>query len=341
MVAGIRTPQPISELEKWNPAVYNQLREITTMLEKHYRDMQDFEFTIQDGKLYMLQTRNGKRTGPAAVRIAVEMVEEGLIRRKKPCCASIRSSSISSCTRCSIPPPRRSLTKLATGLPASPGAAVGTVVFTADDAVEPVRQGARHPGPQRDRARRHSRHGSGQGHSHLARRHDQPRGRGLRAAWAPPASPAPSRSRSTSTRRKSRSRSNGKAITLKEGDWISLDGSTGEVFAGQANTIDADPTSGVLATLHELGRRVPRQLRRARQCRHPARRQGRPQVRRRRHRPVPHRAHVLRRGPHRAHAGHDSGARREDPPQGARRSCCPCSARISPACSKPWTASRW
>ncbi len=83
VVAGIRTPHPISELETWNPAVYNQLREITTMLEKHYRDIQDFEFTIQDGKLYMLQTRNGKRTGPAAVRIAVEMVGEGLIDKKE------------------------------------------------------------------------------------------------------------------------------------------------------------------------------------------------------------------------------------------------------------------
>ena len=82
VVAGIRTPHPIAELEKWNPAVYNQLREITTMLEKHYRDMQDFEFTIQDGKLYMLQTRNGKRTGPAAVRIAVDMVGERLITQE-------------------------------------------------------------------------------------------------------------------------------------------------------------------------------------------------------------------------------------------------------------------
>ena len=83
VVSGIRTPHPISELEKWNAAVYNQLREITTMLEKHYHDIQDFEFTIQDGKLYMLQTRNGKRTGPAAVRIAVEMVEEGLITKEE------------------------------------------------------------------------------------------------------------------------------------------------------------------------------------------------------------------------------------------------------------------
>ena len=79
VVAGIRTPVHISELEKIQPDVYNQLREITTRLEKHYRDMQDFEFTIQDGRLYMLQTRNGKRTGRAAVRVAIQMVEEGLI----------------------------------------------------------------------------------------------------------------------------------------------------------------------------------------------------------------------------------------------------------------------
>src|SRR5579884_3701428 len=83
VVAGIRTPHPISELEKWNAAVYQQLHEITTMLEKHYRDVQDFEYTIQDGKLYMLQTRNGKRTGPAAVRIAVEMMQEGLISKEE------------------------------------------------------------------------------------------------------------------------------------------------------------------------------------------------------------------------------------------------------------------
>src|SRR6516162_2466464 len=81
VVAGIRTPVHISELEKIMPDVYNQLRDITTRLEKHSRDMQDFEFTIQDGRLYMLQTRNGKRTGRAAVRVAIQMVEEGLITK--------------------------------------------------------------------------------------------------------------------------------------------------------------------------------------------------------------------------------------------------------------------
>src|SRR4029077_10817032 len=83
VVSGVRTPVPILELQKIMPDVYQQLREITTRLEKHYRDMQDFEFTIQDGKLYMLQTRNGKRTGLSAVRIAMQMVEEGLISKEE------------------------------------------------------------------------------------------------------------------------------------------------------------------------------------------------------------------------------------------------------------------
>ena len=83
VVAGVRTPVPIRELEKVMPEVYNQLRGFTTRLEQHYKDVQDFEFTIQDGKLYMLQTRNGKRTGPAAVRIAVEMQHEGLLTTKE------------------------------------------------------------------------------------------------------------------------------------------------------------------------------------------------------------------------------------------------------------------
>ncbi len=83
MVSGVRTPVPILELEKIMPEVYNQLRDITTRLEKHYKDMQDFEFTIQDGKLYMLQTRNGKRTGLAAVRVALQMVDEGLDHERR------------------------------------------------------------------------------------------------------------------------------------------------------------------------------------------------------------------------------------------------------------------
>jgi len=142
VVAGIRTPVPILELQKVMPEVYKQLREITTRLEKHYRDMQDFEFTIQDGKLYMLQTRNGKRTGRAAVRVAIEMVNEGLITEDE----AIFRVDPNQLYDFLVPTLDEKSTKvevLATGLPASPGAAVGQIVFTADDAVEKAGHGAK------------------------------------------------------------------------------------------------------------------------------------------------------------------------------------------------------
>ena len=135
VVAGIRTPVPISELEKIQPSVYNQLREITTRLEKHYRDMQDFEFTIQDGRLYMLQTRNGKRTGRAAVRVAIQMVEEGLIT-KEEAIFRVEPNQLYDFLVPSLDEKGKDIEVLATGLPASPGAAVGQVVFTAEEAVE-------------------------------------------------------------------------------------------------------------------------------------------------------------------------------------------------------------
>src|SRR5208283_4596228 len=136
VVSGIRTPSPISELKDWNAGVYNQLREITAMLEKHYKDMQDFEFTVQDGVLYMLQTRNGKRTGPAAVKVAVDMVTEGLIDEK----TAVMRVAPSQLDQLLHPvfdvASLRQLTKLATGIDASPGAAVGRLAFTSEDAVE-------------------------------------------------------------------------------------------------------------------------------------------------------------------------------------------------------------
>src|SRR6516162_654814 len=141
VVSGVRTPVHILELEKIMPEVYNQLREITSRLERHYRDVQDFEFTIQDGKLYMLQTRNGKRTGIAAVRIAIQMVEEGLIT-KEEAIFRVEPNQLVDFLVQRLPEekdlerqglkPEVLTTK---GLPASPGAAVGQIVFTADDAV--------------------------------------------------------------------------------------------------------------------------------------------------------------------------------------------------------------
>src|SRR6202035_1177376 len=141
VVAGIRTPQPIHDLEKVMPAAYKQLREITDSLEKHYRDMQDFEFTIADGTLYMLQTRNGKRTGPAAVRVAVNMAEEGLIDEKEAV-LRVQPQQLDQLLHPIFDAASlKKLTLITTGIDASPGAAVGRAVFSADEAVELGKQG--------------------------------------------------------------------------------------------------------------------------------------------------------------------------------------------------------
>ncbi|HKF48160.1 MAG TPA: PEP/pyruvate-binding domain-containing protein, partial [Terracidiphilus sp.] len=134
VVSGVRTPMPISELEKAMPKVYEQLRTITGKMEKHYRDMQDFEFTIQDGKLYMLQTRNGKRTGLAAVKLAIDMVDEGLIT-KEEAVFRVEPNQLYDFLVPRLVEKGEKIEVLATGLPASPGAAVGQIVFTAEDAV--------------------------------------------------------------------------------------------------------------------------------------------------------------------------------------------------------------
>jgi pyruvate,orthophosphate dikinase len=246
VVAGIRTPLPISELETWNAAVYNQLREITTMLEKHYRDVQDFEFTVQDGKLYMLQTRNGKRTGPAAVKIAVDMVEEKLISQQEAVLRVDPQQLDQLLHPVLDPASKKTLTKLATGLPASPGAAVGQIVFTANHAVEAARKG-----PVilvRKETVPDDIHGMEVAKGILTSRGGMTshaavvcRGMGTPCVAGAEAFNVNEHKQQVSVN------AGGKTITLTEGDWLSLDGSTGEVFGGQANTIDADPTSGFLS----------------------------------------------------------------------------------------------
>jgi pyruvate,orthophosphate dikinase len=133
VVAGIRTPRHISNLAKEMPKVYKQLKDITTKLEKHYKDVQDFEFTIQEGKLYLLQTRAGKRTTAAAVKIAVDMVKENLID-KKEALTRVEPELLEQLLHPMIDP-SATVSVLAKGLAASPGAASGAAVFTADDAV--------------------------------------------------------------------------------------------------------------------------------------------------------------------------------------------------------------
>ena len=134
VVAGIRTPHPIADLERDMPDVYAQLVAIYKKLESHYKDMQDIEFTIENRQLFMLQTRNGKRTGAAAVKIAVDMVQEGLID-EKTAVLRVAPSSLDQLLHPMIDV-KAKVDAIAKGLPASPGAAVGRVVFNADDAVE-------------------------------------------------------------------------------------------------------------------------------------------------------------------------------------------------------------
>jgi pyruvate,orthophosphate dikinase len=247
VVAGIRTPRDIGELEQWNREVYNQLREITGNLEKHYRDVQDFEFTVQDGKLYMLQTRNGKRTGPAAVRIAVDMVNENLIS-KEEAVLRVDPQQLDQLLHPVLDPvAKKSLKTVAKGLPASPGAAVGRVVFTADEAVE---QASKTPVILvRAETVPDDIHGMEVAKGILTSRggmtsHAAVVARGMGTPCVAGAGGIEVNER----KREIIVNTNGKTLVLREGDWVSLDGSTGEVFAGQAPTIDADPTSGVLAT---------------------------------------------------------------------------------------------
>jgi len=133
VVAGIRTPSPISQLKHEMPRVYEQLHDITTRLEKHYRDVQDFEFTIQEGKLFMLQTRTGKRTIQAALKIATDMVDEGLISDEEAL-MRIEPSQLDQLLHPRLDPDAQ-FTVIAKGLAASPGAGSGMAVFTAEDAV--------------------------------------------------------------------------------------------------------------------------------------------------------------------------------------------------------------
>lgn len=141
VVAGIRTPQPVAQMPKWNKSIYNQLLEIKDILENHYTDMQDIEFTIERGTLFMLQTRTGKRTGAAAVRVACEMVKQGLIDKK----TALLRVPANDLTQLLLPSftaaSKKGVNVLTKGLPASPGAAVGALAFTAEEAVERAEAG--------------------------------------------------------------------------------------------------------------------------------------------------------------------------------------------------------
>lgn len=271
VVAGIRTPQPISKLAEEMPEVYAQFHEIAKQLERHYKDMQDVEFTIERGKLWMLQTRTGKRTGPAAVKIAVDMVREGLID-KATAVQRVDPHSLDQLLHPMIDPEARKQAKpLTTGLPASPGAASGKAVFDPDEAEELAKTGEKvilirietapedFHGMVAAQAILTARGGMTSHAAVVARGMGKPcvAGAGdLRISYADQLMTV-----------------NG--TTIRKGDWITIDGGSGEVFAGQMPTVEPE-LSGDFATLmswadefRKLGVRanadIPRDARVARQ----------------------------------------------------------------------------
>ena len=247
VVAGIRTPRPIEELKTVLPQAYEELRSITAQLENHYRDVQDFEFTIEEGKLFMLQTRNGKRTGAAAVKFAVDMVAEGLID-DRVAVTRVEPQHLDQLLHPVIEPNAKGdLTTLTTGLPASPGAAVGQIVFTADEAVAEAEKGnavvlVRAETTPEDI------HGMEAAKGILTSRggmtsHAAVVARGMGSPCVAGAGDVNVDTEAGTIL------CNGHR--LRVGDWISIDGSTGEVFAGKAATIDPDPASGDFAQFME------------------------------------------------------------------------------------------
>ena len=247
VVAGIRTPVPILELQKVMPNVYDQLREITTRLEKHYKDMQDFEFTIQEGKLYMLQTRNGKRTGPAAVRVAIQMVDEGLIS-KEDAIFRVDPNQLYEFLLPRLDEKKAKVEVLATGLPASPGAAVGQIVFTADEAVEKAGHGATKNPVILVRAETTPEdiHGMEVAAGILTSRggmtsHAAVVTRGMGKCCVAGAGDIEVDEKAREMRVKGQ--------VFKGGDWISLDGTTGRVIKGKLGTMAAKPDDPELMKL--------------------------------------------------------------------------------------------
>ena len=238
VVSGVRTPVPILELEKIMPDVYTQLRDITTRLEKHYKDMQDFEFTIQDRKLYMLQTRNGKRTGLAAVRVALQMVDEGLIK-KEEAIFRVEPNQLYDFLVPRLDEKGSKVEVLAKGLPASPGAAVGQIVFTADEAVERVASGKNvHVILVRAETTPEDIHGMEVAKGILTSRggmtsHAAVVTRGMGKCCVAGAGDIDVDEKAREMRVKGQ--------VFKAGDWISLDGTTGRIIKGKLNTLDPSP----------------------------------------------------------------------------------------------------
>lgn len=245
VVAGIRTPKPISELKADNPALYEEFFNISKTLEKHYRDMQDMEFTIERGKLFMLQTRNGKRTAQAALKIAIDLVKEGLLT-KKEAVLKVEPSQLDSLLHPQFDPESLKKAKvISTGLNASPGAATGRAVFTAERAAELVKQDKLPVILVRQETSPEDIEGMVIAKGVLTSRggmtsHAAVVARGMGTCCVAGAGEVKVHEEGKYFE------VNGKRYN--EGDWISLDGSTGKIYGERIKTVDAT-VSGDFAEL--------------------------------------------------------------------------------------------
>ncbi|HHW22368.1 MAG TPA: pyruvate, phosphate dikinase [Clostridiaceae bacterium] len=240
VVAGIRTPQSIDQLKETNPAAYEQFTKIAETLEKHYRDMQDMEFTIERGKLFMLQTRNGKRTAQAALKIAVDLVNEGMIT-KEEAIMKVDPKQLDSLLHPAFESKALKAAKpIAKGLPASPGAATGKIYFTAEDATAAFNNGEKQVILVRLETSPEDIEGMNVSQGILTARggmtsHAAVVARGMGRCCVAGCGEIRINEEEKYFKDK-------EGNIYKEGDWISLDGSTGNVYSGKLPTVDPELT---------------------------------------------------------------------------------------------------
>src|SRR5437016_2127771 len=251
VVAGIRTPTPIRELDRVMPECYKQLSEITDRLERHYRDMQDFEFTIQENRLYMLQTRNGKRAGKAGVKVAADMVKEGLITPEEAI-MRVEPSQLDQLLH-PILDPKAKVKELTQGLPASPGAVSGRIVFSAEDAVEKAKEGR--VVLVRKETVPDDIHGMEVAVGILTSRGGMTSHAAVVARGMGKCCVVGAESLKIDERNKTLTVGN---VRLHEGDWITVEGSTGKVFEGQVPTMEPDPNTGDFAAFMGMADKIRR-----------------------------------------------------------------------------------
>ncbi len=246
VVAGIRTPESIDKLKEINPDVYDQFVKIAETLEKHYRDMQDMEFTIERGKLFMLQTRNGKRTAQAALKIAVDLVNEGMIT-KEEAILKVEPKQLDTLLHPTFDAKAlKAATPIAKGLPASPGAATGKIYFTAEDAKNAFESGEKQVILVRVETSPEDIEGMHVSQGILTARGGMTSHAAVVARGMGTCCVAGCGDIKIDEEKKTFTDKAGNVY--KEGDWISLDGSTGNVYAGQLPTV-APELTGYFGTL--------------------------------------------------------------------------------------------